>query len=550
MAGGWHVLPGAISSSARNIVDPARVSRLLSARNSVPASAPPRAGQVLPGLIVGFVVLCAIERLVAATIEGFTVDEAYTTVIARSLQLSYFDHPPLHQWILHGAVALFGEGRLTRLPFLIAIEAINLPLYWLTRRLYDSAAGLWALFAFNAAVYFMIWPDGLIVPDAPLLLFLALAVWLLAEILFGPRAGGLRSIALWLGVGLAFGLAGLSKYSAAFSGLGVIAFLVGSPGHRFWLGRVEPYLGGALALAVFSPALIWNGEHHWVSFAFQSGRAGQHFSLDVPAAIAIASGLAMQFAAISPWVAIPLVAALVTAARQGDAGSADRLLLWLVAPTVIFFALLPLVGERAIPHWFNSGWLFAFPLLGRWLSGRPSLELRRWAVASAALTVIATALFVAFVVIGPPWQTVFKSGPQHLREPTELSYDWRGLAAASAWRASGASPPAFILVDDWKIGGKAGLAIGPGVPVCDDAPDAREFAFECDWQSRLGEDALIVVPEGGASRLLAATAPYFERIDAIEKTALGPPGYAEQPVTLARGYNLLRPFVLPYGIGR
>ena len=43
-------------------------------------------------LIAGFTLL----RVVSAMLIGLGVDEAYTLAIARQLQLSYFDHPPLH----------------------------------------------------------------------------------------------------------------------------------------------------------------------------------------------------------------------------------------------------------------------------------------------------------------------------------------------------------------------------------------------------------------------------------------------------------------------
>jgi hypothetical protein len=32
---------------------------------------------------------------------------------------------------------------------------------------------------------------------------------------------------------------------------------------------------------------------------------------------------------------------------------------------LLFFVLMPFRGKLTIPHWFNLGWLFAFPLLGR-----------------------------------------------------------------------------------------------------------------------------------------------------------------------------------------
>ena len=64
-------------------------------------------------LIFGFLIL----RLAAAAWAGLGVDESYSLAIARQLQLSYFDHPPLHQWIVHAFSGVLGYGRWARLPF-------------------------------------------------------------------------------------------------------------------------------------------------------------------------------------------------------------------------------------------------------------------------------------------------------------------------------------------------------------------------------------------------------------------------------------------------
>ncbi len=244
-------------------------------------------------IILAFIGACALAKLFAASVSGFTGDEAYTVVISRSFQLSYFDHPPLHQWIVHGFSALFGEGWWLCIPFLVMAEAINLPLYGLTRRLFGGDAALWALFGFNATAYFAVWPDGLILPDVPLFLFLTLGVWAVAEILFGPARKPGAVWGLWLAAGAAFGLAGLSKYAAIFVPVGLFGFLAFSPRHRHWFSRPQPYLAAALALAIFSPALIWNYQNDWVSFAFQSGRTASGAALSA-SAFAIFSGAARR----------------------------------------------------------------------------------------------------------------------------------------------------------------------------------------------------------------------------------------------------------------
>ncbi|MGB9028037.1 MAG: glycosyltransferase family 39 protein [Rhodomicrobium sp.] len=495
--------------------------------------------------ILAFVAACAVGKLFAAWATGFAGDEAYTAVISRTLALSYFDHPPLHQWIVHAFAAVAGEGWWLRLPFVLIIAGINVPLYGLTRRLFGPAAALWTLFGFNAAIYFVVWPDGLILPDGPLFLFLISAMWAVAEVLFGPPRSKLCAAALWLAAGLAFGLAGLAKYSAVFAPLSLFGFLAFSPRHRSWLWRPYPYLGAALAFVVFAPAPIWNVQHHWVSFAFQSGRTGGAFTFDATAFARFAAALGAQVALLSPWVGAPLVIALWRAVRSRDPDSAVRFLLWLVAVPLALFTLMFFRGQNPIPHWFNSAWLFAFPLLGYYLGGKKPGWLLSWAVSSAALAAVSFAVYVSYDRAGPFWSPA--DAPVKINDPTLWHFNWHGLKESAAWQTSGEEPPSFAVVNTWGVGGKAGIALGPAVPVCAFAQDPREFAFLCDTRALLGKDALIVIPKE-QERALPNIAAYFERLGPTVEVGEGRGGRTERFVTLTRGYKLLRPYETPYGI--
>jgi hypothetical protein len=251
-----------------------------------------------------------------------------------------------------------------------------------------------------------------------------------------------------------------------------------------------------------------------------------------------------QVALLSPWIGAPLLIALAATLRHRNASSAERFLLWLVAVPLVLFVVMQFLGKRTIPHWFNLAWLFAFPLLGGWLSAKPEEWLRAWAPKSAALSAAMFAAYIAYVVGGPFWPT--PSTVIRLRDPTEWSYNWRGLAEATAWRAPGSGMPTFLVFQSWRTGGKVGVAL---VPVCAFTQDPREFAFVCDTRARLGEDALIVVPKEDAEDALRALAPHFERLGPSEEITLGRGERPEQIVTLTRGYTLLRPYRSPYGSG-
>jgi hypothetical protein len=302
-----------------------------------------------------------------------------------------------------------------------------------------------------------------------------------------------------------------------------------------------------LAFTVFSPVIVWNYQNHWISFAFQFNRVVSCLTLDREALLAFAQAASAQVALLSPWIGAPLVIALAATLRHRNASSAERFLLWLVTVPLVLLVVMQLLGKRTIPHWFNLAWLFAFPLLGGWLSAKPVPWLRAWAPKSAALSVAMFAAYIAYVIGGPFWPASINA---RFSDPTQWSYNWHGLTEATAWRASGSGAPTFLVIRSWRIGGKAGIAFGPAVPVCAFTKDSREFAFVCDTRARLGEDALIVTTKDDSEHALRALAPHFVRLGPSEEITLGRRDRPEQVVTLTRGYTLLRPYGYGSGAGR
>ena len=368
-------------------------------------------------------------------------------------------------------------------------------------------------------------------PDPPLLMMSALAVWAAAEILFGPPG---RETPLWLGVGVALGLAGLAKYSAIFTPFGLLGFILGSPRARRWLADPRPYLGAAIALACLTPAMVWNAEHGWVSLAFQSGRAANRLNLGGKALANIASALGEQLASLTPWMALPLLAGLGRGFRRG-ADAPERFLLWLAAPALLLFTLMPLVGVRPISHWFNSGWLFAYPLAGAWLAERRLKFQRGFLWLSAALAFVLFAGYLAAVLLGP-------IEIRGVRDPTRSMFDFPAAPLRDAFARSGAD---FALIEHWRLGGRIGVALGPKIPVCAMGADPRGFAFACDLSKRLGQTGLIVRAKDSAHD--ADETAFFTAVTPLGELAVGRRGKAERTLTLEKGVNLVRPPPLPYG---
>ncbi|HYM16802.1 MAG TPA: glycosyltransferase family 39 protein [Dehalococcoidia bacterium] len=85
--------------------------------------------------------------------------------------------------------------------------------------------------------------------------------WMVA-LLLATRAIRRDDPRLWLGVGLVAGIGLETKFTIAVLGIGLAAALVYMPGRRH-LRTPWPWLGAALAFAIFAPNLVWQAMHGW-----------------------------------------------------------------------------------------------------------------------------------------------------------------------------------------------------------------------------------------------------------------------------------------------
>ena len=485
-------------------------------------------------IVVGFF----IARLLFDYWLGLGVDESYTLAISRRLSLSYFDHPPLHQWIVHFAALALGETFAARLPFIVMFAATGWLYYRLTLGLFGPRAAIVALFALNATPFFFASAGGWIVPDGPLLLALTIATLALAELFFGKPTDARAIWRLWLTAGVGLGLAGLSKYSAALSVAGLAAFVLASRDQRHWLRRPEPYAAAIVGLAIIAPVIMWNAQHHWASFEFQGSRGALGQRLRPEQVLAMALG---QVAYLSPWIFAPLVAALASALRRRE-DERRRFLLCLSLPPIVFFTLTPLWGTRGFPHWAMPGWFFTFALLGAWVaeSDIPVRTLRRWAIVSSGL--LAAVAGVAVVQASTGWPWVLLSARPGAADPTLETFAWNDLGKAPIFNPA----PKFVIATRWMDAGKIALALGPRVPVFVLSNDPRGWAFVDDSGSFIGENGVIVARAADIGPATLAANSYFASLGQPRFFTLGRGGRAEIELVLIPANGLTRRLPMPY----
>src|SRR5690606_38962131 len=113
-------------------------------------------------------------------------------------------------------------------------------LFRLTADHFGQRAGLWATAFFTLAPFFFLSAGSWLVPDGPLLFFLALCALALSRITFADESA--HEWGWWLIFGGALGFALLSKYHAALFATGAAILFAASPRLRAWLARPQPYV--------------------------------------------------------------------------------------------------------------------------------------------------------------------------------------------------------------------------------------------------------------------------------------------------------------------
>jgi 4-amino-4-deoxy-L-arabinose transferase-like glycosyltransferase len=484
----------------------------------------------------GLIVVSAALRLAWASSLGPGTDEAYHYLFAVHRDWSYFDHPPMLAVVESIGLGLAG-GVATPLTLRLGFIALFAGSTWLMARLGSRFFGPWvgvlAAFGLNVSAYHTAAAGVFALPDGPLLFFWLLTLDRLASAFEEPGRTW-----PWVGVGLAWGCALLSKYHAVFLPAGAFLYILLEPSARRALLRPGPYLALAIGLAVFSPVIAWNASHGWASFAFQGGRAVGKlgFRLDT-----LASAIAGQAAYLFPWIWVGLVGLLFQAVRgfrRGDSKAERFLVCQSVVPLAAFTAVACV--RPVLPHWTLVGYLALFPLLGRLWESRLREHPRRM----GSLLALAAALPIAitgFLVVEYRTGMLQSAGLPPKADPTVDMYGWDQVADELGRRGLLDDPKVFLYSRSWFTSGHLAFATrGSGVPVlCYNHKDARSFAFWSRPDDWVGRDGILVSVDE-ANYEPACYERFFERIEPLGRFEVGRAG---GPVRRVRLYRCVRQLV-------
>jgi len=500
-------------------------------------------------VVLLLIILSTLLRLILAATTGLGVDESYVVSISRTLSLSYFDHPPLHFWLVWLITHLTGSEApvIVRLPFILLFAGSTWLMYRLGQQLFGNWAGVYAAILLNISAVFSLSSGTWVLPDGPL--FFAL---LAAALTLDKRLFKCSNNILWLQFGLWLGLGLLCKYHAAFLFLGALLYILSTKKQRHLLFTIGPYLSLFVAGILFSPVLLWNAAHSWVSFVFQGSRGLAHGFYPQK----MLANIMGQAAWVLPWIWLPLIGSACSAASPminspeispGPRETRRHFLLCLSVLPILFFTVATLWGAQGLFHWQAPGYLFLFPLLGEKIViaiKRGSRKTKWWLKSSAATFIILVTLLASHTATG--WlHTVF---PQlsAKNDPTLEALDWHDIEKPLSPHGLLNAPVGFIVTNSWIDGGKIDYALGGHLPVLtlNDAP--HHFAFIHTLSDYQGQDALII----GQPKYIQDAAqyqPYFESITALDKIPIKRNGHDEIELSVYYAKNFNGQFPLPYG---
>lgn len=478
--------------------------------------------------------LALLFRLWGATAIGFGTGEAYYVSSARELHLSYFDQPPLSLWIIWATMKLTGSEAvwLLRLPFVLMFVVTSFLVYRLGEKVHSGWAGFYAVLILNVSAIFTLSVGSWLQPDAPMMLFWAATCLVLVDIFVGQ--GGERPWRNWLLAGLWLGLTLLSKYHGAFIGLGAAIFMLVNANARRWFAHPAPYVAALLALVIFLPVPIWNAQNHWVSFAFQGGRALAEEGWNWARLIRMIVG---QLLYIVPWLALPAIwvglHAIFAGPRaqypQGSVPGAAALLAYIGVPPVIFFTLVALWSDTQFHfHWQAPGYMSLFIILAAStavIARRHAWLIRTWLGATAAITVLLIGALLSHAATG--WAR--QAFPGQWEDPTVPQMAWTEVGEALNRLNAFATPDTFVGGLNWIECGYLDAQTAGRAPLPCIGEDPRNIAFNVNLADLAGRSGYFVTRTTDPQSAIAYLAPLFDSVSLVETVDIKRNGLVEIP---------------------
>jgi dolichol-phosphate mannosyltransferase len=492
---------------------------------------------------MGLVVVAFLLRLIYITQVELLPEDSYYWNYSQHLDLGYLDHPPMVAWIIWLGTAVFGDSEFgVRIGALCCAAVASLFAYRLTRNLFGEASAVVALVLMQVLPFFFL-GGMLMTPDAPLTAAWVGALYFLERALI---AGQSRA---WLLAGVSIGLGLISKYTIAMLVPAVLLFVILDQQSRRWLLRWEPYAALGIALLIFSPVIVWNAQHEWASFAFQTSRR-----LAEAPRFALHKLLISVLVLLTPTGLLTLLVSRFTRPANLPDEAADGSRRWLLIRLAVLVPLSVFVAF-SLRHdvkidWTGALWLGAVPALAASIVSfgvKGARGIYKWTYSAWGPTAVLMLLLYAaglhYLALGLP-------GVGYSDRLELVPVGWRDLgrqvnAIATEIRRSSGLEPVIVGMDRYELASQLTFY----------APDHAKSVKETSSRNLFGQNGLMYgrwafsVAVGDRPLILVAWDPHdlSDELTAGYAAALDPP----QQGTLHRNGTEIRRFTyrIAHGLG-
>jgi len=460
-----------------------------------------RLSAVLPVVVLLFLAL----RLYFDLNADLVGDEAYYWMWGQHLEWSYFDHPPLHAWLLHMVALGFGWSRFSARLLTWASLALVLWVFhvWSRKLAPENAANwFWRAAALYLASPFYFGMTTIAYNDHLLVAFGLLAIH--GFTMFAERhASGAPSATRWLYfAAVALGLATLCKYNGAVIGLGFLAALLIRKDLRDTLRTPHPYLAALLAVAMQAPVIYWNLTEGLASFRFHMyGRWGGetwHPALLPPLAFVV-----LNILMLSPFLLWPLLKMLRgRPASLFESQARTVSVATMTISSLAFFAMTIVIGGYF--YWNILAFVGIIPLLTRWIGTR----IQFWLHTIYGL-VCAGLLVFNFSVT--PVAPLFNYGDRG----SSINIDWPTVRAHMQAQLQ-QHPGDVVAGTRYSTTSQLGFVLGrpDAVPIA--IEPLLEYGYWFDPPSLAGKSALILTDEDDGSPVIQDLRQHFANLTMVD----------------------------------
>jgi hypothetical protein len=336
-------------------------------------------------------ILILVVKIIAASSTNLGNDEVYYVLYARYPALSHFDHPLMVGLMIQLSTLnlLLDHEIFIRLGPVILSFLTGWVLFKSVSRIAGENAGLFAVVLFHTSIYFTLMAGLFVMPDAPQIFFLALALnqaFYIMELNREPRTLN------WLLFGLFVGLATLSKYTSLFYWPVMLVLLVLFKPRQFLKPWV--YVAGLITLICLTPVLWWNFQNNFYSFTFHGNRILTENTIRWDYFFRELFG---QIVYQSPFVFLLIIAGMVRfrSVMVQIGRNHVMLLYFLFFPLIITFLYVSLT-RPTLPHWSGPAFLAAIAIGAVWVSQAKKIFRK---VAYTGLVITTAFLLISPVVI-------------------------------------------------------------------------------------------------------------------------------------------------------